>query len=189
MADDRSLRQWGEQPRIRFFPAARIVAPALAAAAVATVALWMTGMTSLKPFLIVVVAEMAVGLALRTPVARVADAVETPSRELELLALLLQRLERESFASPALIRLRQSLEADGQPASRHIRRLTTLVYHFDSALANHPSSGPSPLRSSGCHSSPWRLKPGAFRMVRKSDSGWPPSESSRRCAPWPLLPL
>ncbi len=133
VADDRMLKQWGEEPRIRFFQGARIIAPALAAAAIATLGVWMFGLTSLAPFLGVVLAEMAAGLALRTPVARVADAVETPSRELELLALLLQRLERESFTSPALTRLHQTLQADGKPASQHIERLTTLVYHFDSA--------------------------------------------------------
>ncbi len=65
-ADDRALKQWGEQPAIRFFPGARIVAPILAAAAIATLALWMTGTTSLIPFLCVVAAEMGVGLALRS---------------------------------------------------------------------------------------------------------------------------
>jgi hypothetical protein len=132
-ADDRALKQWGEQPAIRFFPGARIVAPILAAAAAATLALWMTGTTSLIAFLCVVVAEMGVGLALRSATAQVAEFAETPSRELELVSLLMRRLERESFSSPALVRLRRALEADGKPASRHIERLTTLVYHFDSA--------------------------------------------------------
>jgi hypothetical protein len=132
-ADDRLLRVWGEKPPIAFFPGARLVAPVLALGTVVTFVLFMTEASSITPFLVAVLAEMAYGLTVREPLRRVAASVETPARELELLALLLKRLERETFKSPALARLRQSLEADGKPASRHIEQLTRLVHHFDSA--------------------------------------------------------
>lgn len=132
-ADDRALKQWGEQPAIRFFPGSRLIAPLLAAAAIVTFLLYITETTSIVPLLCVILAEMAFSLFVRGPVAEVTASVETPARELALLALLLQRLERETFTSPALMRLRGSLEAQGKPASRHIERLTTLVNQFDSA--------------------------------------------------------
>lgn len=113
-ADDRALKQWGEQPPIRFFPGARVIAPILAAAAVVTFLLFITETATIVPLLCVILAEMAFSLFVRGPVSLVTVSVETPARELGLLALLLQRLERESFTSPALVRLRRSLEAQGQ---------------------------------------------------------------------------
>jgi hypothetical protein len=132
-ADDRALKEWGEKPPIVFFQGARLIAPLLAAAAVVTFALFMTETAGITPFLIAILAEMAVGLAVREPVGRVAASVETPGRELKLLALLLKRLESETFTSPALARLRRTLQTGGTPASRQIERLTRLVHHFDSA--------------------------------------------------------
>jgi DNA mismatch repair ATPase MutS len=72
-------------------------------------------------------------LAVRPALQQVLASVETPAHELELLALLLKRLERETFTSPTLARLRRTLQADGKPASQHIHQLTRLVHHFDSA--------------------------------------------------------
>jgi hypothetical protein len=131
-ADDRFLKEWGEQAPVRVFSGARLIAPALAAATVVAFVLFMFEITGIIPLLVTILAEMAFGLAVRGPVGRIAASMETPARELELLALLLKRLERETFTSPALIRLRHSLEAEGKPASRRIERLTLLVHHFDS---------------------------------------------------------
>ena len=132
-ADDRALAKWGEQPAVRFFPGARVVAPVLAAAAAVTLGLYMTDVTGIVPFLVVVLAEIGFSMSVRPAVHAVTIGVETPAKELALLALLLKRLEQETFTSPALARLRASLEAAGKPASRHIERLTALVNQFDSA--------------------------------------------------------
>jgi len=59
--------------------------------------------------------------------------VSLPARELRLLLLLLERLEREQFTSPRLIALQHMLESDGRPASRQIRRLERLMEYLDSA--------------------------------------------------------
>jgi hypothetical protein len=132
-ADDRVLKAWGEQPPIRVFKGARLIAPVLAAATIVAFVLFMTEAAGIIPLLCAILGEMAFGLAVRQPVGRIAESMDTPARELELLALLLKRLERETFTSPALARLRHTLEAEGKPASRHIERLTRLVHHFDSA--------------------------------------------------------
>ena len=131
-ADDRFLKEWGEHAPIRVFSGARLIAPALAAATVVAFVLFMFEITGIIPLLVAILAEMAFGLAVRGAVGSIAASMETPARELELLALLLKRLERETFTSPALIRLRHTLEAEAKPASRHIERLTRLVHHFDS---------------------------------------------------------
>ncbi len=144
-ADDRLLKAWGEQPPVVFFKGARLIAPALAAATIAALVLFMIEAASVIPLLCAILAEMALNLALRGPAGRIAESMETPARELELLALLLKRLERETFTSPALARLRQSIEAEGKPASRHIERLTRLVHHFDSTRNQFFRAIASPL--------------------------------------------
>ncbi|HEY1753894.1 MAG TPA: hypothetical protein VGG72_00755 [Bryobacteraceae bacterium] len=131
-ADDRTLKEWGEKPPVRVFKGARLIAPVLAAGTVITFVLFMAEIANIVPLLVAILADMAYGLAVREPVGRIGESMETPARELELLALLLKRLERETFTSPALVRLRQSLQTEGKPASRHIERLTRLVHHFDS---------------------------------------------------------
>lgn len=55
------------------------------------------------------------------------SAVERPSRDLTLLAWILERLEREPFASPKLAALRARLDTEGLPPSKQIARLSKLI--------------------------------------------------------------
>ena len=59
-------------------------------------------------------------------------AVETPEHDLALVLSLLERVEREPFASPRLTALRQTLVTDGVVASRRIAQLRRLVSWVDS---------------------------------------------------------
>ncbi len=68
----------------------------------------------------------------RAQIGRVISEVERPGRELTLLAEILARLEREGFVSPRLVELRSALDADGQPPSRQIARLSRLIQILDS---------------------------------------------------------
>ena len=131
--DAKTLAEWGERPRVRFFSGARVVAFALACAALATFALYLAHLLDIRVFLAVILAEIGYNLAVREAVLRVTGAVSLPARELRLLTLLLERLEREQFTSPRLIALRRMLENDGQTASRQIRRLERLMEYLDSA--------------------------------------------------------
>lgn len=63
----------------------------------------------------------------RQQVAEVISAVERPVRDLDLLAEILERLEREPFASPKLVRLRARLNTEGLAPSRQIAKLHRLV--------------------------------------------------------------
>jgi hypothetical protein len=131
--DDRTIKAWGERPLVRFFPGARVVAFLLALAAVATLALFIAQVLTLRWFLVVILAEAIYGFLLRPAVMEAAASATTPALELELLGGLLARLERESFSSPALAALRSSIAAEGSPASRQIFRLRRLVHHLNSA--------------------------------------------------------
>ncbi|HEX5431029.1 MAG TPA: hypothetical protein VFW83_03630, partial [Bryobacteraceae bacterium] len=130
--DDRLLQKWGEQPPVKFFAGARAIALILAAAALASFVLFWVELAPLAVFLLVLLAEIVFSFALRDSLRR-AGAIETPSRELDLLRLILARLENERFASPALEALRESLQTEGLPASPQIQRLERLVHHLESA--------------------------------------------------------
>ncbi len=131
--DDQAMKTWGEQPPVRFFPGARWVALALACGAVLTFGLFLAQVLSLRPFLAVVLAELIFGLAVREAVRRVAVLVSTPARELKLVRLLLERLEKEQFTAPRLVSLTHALDVHGLTASAEIRRLERSVEYLDSA--------------------------------------------------------
>ena len=132
-ADDLTLKEWGERPLVRFFPGARVLALLLAGAAVATFALSLAQILDWRWFLVVLLAEAMFSRFIRPAVQQVAASSMTPTLGLELLAGLLERLERESFGAPALAALRASIEVEGQAASRQIQRLSKLVHHLNSA--------------------------------------------------------
>ena len=120
--DDRRLAIWGSRPPVHFFTGARWIALLLALVACAAAGAWLLGSTTLRPFFYVAVVEIVFGMTIRKQIAEVTGSVDTPARELRLIALLLARLERESFTAPALVALRTRL-ATGQ----QIRTLERLV--------------------------------------------------------------
>jgi MutS domain V len=129
--DDRKLGTWGTEPPVVFFPGARWIALALAIAAVVSAVTTLLDVTSLRPFLFVVLAELLFMMATNKATSQVAGSVGTPAHELRLIALLLERLEREPFASPALAGLRGRLLVKETPATRQIQRLVRLVDRLD----------------------------------------------------------
>jgi hypothetical protein len=129
--DDRRLGAWGTEPGAVFFPGARWIALVLAIAAVVSVITVLLDWTNLVPFLFVVLGELIFMMATHKAADQVAESVGTPAHELRLIALLLERLEREPFSSPGLARLRGRLLVEGTPATRQIQRLVGLVDRLD----------------------------------------------------------
>ena len=129
--DDAKLGQWGSAPPVTFFPGARWLCLALAIAAAATAATTLLDWTTLRPFLFVVLAEIVVTMATHNATGRVMHDIVNPAQELRLIALLLERLEREPFSSPALAELRQRLLVNGKPATQEIQHLVRLVDRLD----------------------------------------------------------
>ena len=129
--DDRNLGTWGTEPPVVFFAGARWVALLLAIAAVVTATTTMLEWTGLRPFLFVVLAELMFMMATHNATERVVHDADNPAKELRLIALLLERLEREPFSSPALAALRASLLVEGTPATRQIKHLVSLVDRLD----------------------------------------------------------
>jgi hypothetical protein len=76
--------------------------------------------------------EAAFASIWRRPIEAVLHGIETPEHDLALLADLLARVEREHFASPRLAALHRTLITDGEPPSRRIAQLRSLVSWLDS---------------------------------------------------------
>ena len=79
----------------------------------------------------VLLLEAAFSMPRRRRVQQALHAAESPARDLDVLAHVLDRLEREDFKGPRLIALRRQLETAGVPASVAIRRLHRLVELHD----------------------------------------------------------
>ena len=61
----------------------------------------------------------------------VVAAAEEAAHELKLLSEVLLRIERQSFRAPLLIALRASLDVEGEPISKRLKRLSRLIDHLD----------------------------------------------------------
>jgi len=83
-------------------------------------------------FLAVMVVNFLCLHRVRHRVQEVVAAVDEAAHELKLLSEVLFRLERESFQSPMLSALRASLNAEGDPPSKRLARLNSLMELLDS---------------------------------------------------------
>jgi hypothetical protein len=127
------LAAWGNGPHVSFFPGARIVALLVACASIFTFTGFMAHWFTLRPFLFSVVIAVIVGFTLRRVTAKVVAGVDTAAHDLQILSLLLGRLEKEQFQSPLLQQIRNELDIEGLPASRRIRNLQRWVEFLDSS--------------------------------------------------------
>jgi hypothetical protein len=130
--DARGLAQWGIAPRVAFFTGARVIAPILAVAALATLIGFFIQRLSAGPFLGIVLAEMLFGFFVRPGATLVKESVSAPAHELNMLSLLLGHLEQQRFESTRLTHLLAELRIEGTTASRRIQRLTRLLELLDS---------------------------------------------------------
>jgi MutS domain V len=123
---------WGEAPEVRFPAGARYIAPLFGAAMVISFGLYMANIFTRTPVLIVLFLEIGYALFLDSSTSRVTHAADSASRDLVLLAELLERLEQETFRAPLLQQLHARLKTGGrQAASAHIAHLARLNARLD----------------------------------------------------------
>jgi MutS domain V len=123
------MAQWGTAPQLLKSNWPRIVAVALAAAVCVTLAAAMAlgSRQSLFVYYGGLVLEIVFFYFYKNRVEQMLDAVVRPQKDLQLIAQMLARLEREPFSSPHLVRVQSQLISGGVPASHQIARLTRLV--------------------------------------------------------------
>ncbi len=116
------------------FPAGtRYIAPLFAAAVVILFALYMAGILTRTPVLVALLLEIGYAVfTLGARTERVTHTVNSPSHDLLLLSILLERLEKETFRAPRLQQLHARLKAGSDHnASAQIARLGRLVERLD----------------------------------------------------------
>ena len=110
----------------------RIGALAVTATTLTMVVLWSVGLAPVTLAVAAVALQGLVHWRLRERVRDVDRAVAGHGPDLDLLAAVLARFEREPLASPLLARLRDTLVTDGRHPSAVVRRVRFLVDLFDS---------------------------------------------------------
>lgn len=126
-----ALEAWAGTPEAGLAPWVRVLAIGSTALSLAGLASWIWTGSGPVPFVLALLVQGAVGLALRSRVRPVLAAADTPVGALARTAALLACIERERFASPLLARLEGELETTGRPPSAEIEALHRLVDRRD----------------------------------------------------------
>jgi MutS domain V len=120
------LTKWAEAPNQLPGQALRWMAFVLAIGAIGAAILW--GETGIKAlFFSVVLVEGIIFAALRRPTKEVLESTPQAFEDVQLLASLLVRLEREQFEAPRLQTIKDKLFSHHLAASQAIARLGTIV--------------------------------------------------------------
>jgi hypothetical protein len=120
------LAAWGALPPGFLDRNARLLLPSFAVLTVAALAAWAAG-AGLAPFFAVQFVVQTYGWTLRRRVRDAIRGLERLARDLEMLTLLLARLEREPCEAPLLQALHSRLKGEGLPASTRLAQLQRRV--------------------------------------------------------------
>jgi hypothetical protein len=128
--DTDNLVAWAEAPRALTIAAMRALAVVFTVAVLAAASYgFATGNYGVAVG--VMVAQALFSIPQRARIQHVLHAADGPARDLDVVAHVLARLERETFTSPRLAALRHELDTSGVHASTAIRRLHRLVEWHD----------------------------------------------------------
>ena len=128
--DSDALVSWAERAAVLGRRWLRGVAAGLTIGAIGTAVY--AAITGTYAYLVaVLLLEAAFSIPQRRRVQQALHAAESPARDLDVLAHVLDRLEREDFRAARLTEMRRQLETAGVPASVAIRRLHRLVELHD----------------------------------------------------------
>ncbi|HLE71876.1 MAG TPA: DNA mismatch repair protein MutS, partial [Vicinamibacteria bacterium] len=105
ISDPEALEKWAGAPPLLTSGAARRAALALGALTTTLAVLWLASTVDRVAFLMALAASASFALFFRSRTSAVLSAAEAPSRDLSVLASLLEILESESFAADHLVSL------------------------------------------------------------------------------------
>jgi hypothetical protein len=129
--DSEALERWASSPPVLASIAGRWAAFVLGLATLVLAVLWLASRVDRVWFLSALAVSASFALVFRTRAAAVLAAAEAPSRDLSLLASLLEILEMQSFRSGHLSSLQARLATGDEAASVSIRRLARLIEFLD----------------------------------------------------------
>jgi len=122
-----AFERWAGAAPARLPSWLRPVAGVLTATTTIVLVAWPLLGTGPVPLVIAALVQAAVVGLFRKPVRLIIEQSEIIESELPLLASVMERLEREPFATPALRVLQERLREGGEPASQHLARLARLI--------------------------------------------------------------
>ncbi len=126
-----ALTEWAEAPNQLPYPWLRWLSLLLSISAVVAAIVW-AELGTKAAFFAVVIIEIIITASLRKQTAAVFHDTEHALEDLQLLASLLARLEREHFESPRLQALKAELSSHHLAGSQAIGRLRTIVEYIRS---------------------------------------------------------
>jgi hypothetical protein len=126
------LAAWAAAPPITFPNAVRVLLAALALMTIALAVALFYDLVLPDLFVIWLLLELGIASIWRRSFHQVLHAVDTPERDLGLIAELLARIESQRFTSPRLAALHETLLTRGAPPSKRIAQLRSLVSWLDS---------------------------------------------------------
>ncbi|UCF67365.1 MAG: DNA mismatch repair protein MutS, partial [Acidobacteriota bacterium] len=129
--DPDALVDWAAAPPLALPRGVPACAGALSFLTVVALVSWLGGWSGWWWLLAALAVQGGFTGAFRRRVRRVIAAVEQPAHALPLLAVVLERMEREPFTSPELRRLQRELLAHGRRASHRIAQLSRHVAALD----------------------------------------------------------
>jgi len=125
------LIKWGEGAVLLNSVPLRILAALIAVLTLVSLAIWIAGGERLWPLLMILL-EVAFIYSQRRTVQHAVHSAEQAGQDLQLLSLILERLEKEEFKTDHLTKLRSALDRQGISPSRLIARLNFLIVLLDS---------------------------------------------------------
>ena len=126
------LAAWAASPAVNFRPALRVALAAFALITVGLASAVFYGAFGSEWLIEWVIVEAGFAAIWRRSFHQALHAIDTPERDLALLAGLLARVESQRFLSPRLTTLQRALLTDGVAPSKRIARLRSLVSWLDS---------------------------------------------------------
>lgn len=127
------LLRWGIAPALAKLSWYRAAAALVSGSLVVCLSCYMLQLWPATPLLAVLLAQLGFVSLTRRAVGTIAGAVSTPARDLQVLATVLSRLEREQFSAPLLKSIQSRIQARGTVASLQIRKLHRLIEARDQA--------------------------------------------------------
>ncbi len=121
------VAKWAQHPPVRFIPGIRWAATLVTVATFGSFAVYLAGATTRAPFLACLLINLGFWLVMRSRVAEVTEAVDSPARDLALAAEMLALIEQRRFQAPMNARLREALQTHGLAASARIEQFERLV--------------------------------------------------------------
>ncbi len=127
------LTAWGSAPEVVFPGFLRMTSLALSMAGLISLVLKLAEVWPLWPIVAIIGVNSLLMALFRKQTAQVHVAMDLAAHNLGLLSLLIQRLEREQFTAPGLLRLHSVLQTNGLPASVRIKHLNFWLDLLDSS--------------------------------------------------------